>query len=256
MALEIPANVKTGSTSRDYAYEILLHNITTMALRPGEVIRDAELSQELSVSRTPVREALNTLREERLVTVGSATRVALIDFGMVYEGVYIRTAVETLLAEDICGRLGPEQSGRFRENLELQRLAVEGNVGGKNFCELDDEFHRLFYEFAGRDFSYEIVCRACRQLNRIRSWTFLRTEINTREIYELHCEMFRAAAEGDAARLKSLSRDHCFGTWVNNHSPQLQATLLREHPEYFTDPGAVSRCDSSIERMISGDMTV
>jgi DNA-binding GntR family transcriptional regulator len=50
---------------RNDVYELLLDHILNGAFRPGERLKDAELTAWLGVSRTPVREALS-----RLVSVG------------------------------------------------------------------------------------------------------------------------------------------------------------------------------------------
>ncbi|MBO8126963.1 MAG: GntR family transcriptional regulator [Firmicutes bacterium] len=50
-------------------YEIIRRQIVTMNLRPGEKLGVEQLASSLGVSRTPVREALNLLVREGLVTV-------------------------------------------------------------------------------------------------------------------------------------------------------------------------------------------
>src|SRR5260370_16867120 len=50
-------------------HEILRHSIITMRLRPRKKLSEAELALQLGVSRTPVREALIKLAEDRLVEI-------------------------------------------------------------------------------------------------------------------------------------------------------------------------------------------
>ena len=51
----------------DRIYSALKHRILTCSLQPGQRLMEKELSQELGVSRTPLREALNRLALEQLV---------------------------------------------------------------------------------------------------------------------------------------------------------------------------------------------
>jgi DNA-binding GntR family transcriptional regulator len=52
---------------RDRAYRMLRDAIVNGELAPGAVIRDAELAEQVGLSRTPVREALARLADEGLV---------------------------------------------------------------------------------------------------------------------------------------------------------------------------------------------
>ncbi|GAB3815872.1 GntR family transcriptional regulator [Tessaracoccus terricola] len=53
----------------DQAYELLLERIQSCAYLPGQTISEQGISDETGIGRTPVREALQRLRRERLVVV-------------------------------------------------------------------------------------------------------------------------------------------------------------------------------------------
>jgi DNA-binding GntR family transcriptional regulator len=50
-------------------YEQLKRDILSCVLRPSQAVYEAELAQRYGVSKTPIREALNTLRREGYVHV-------------------------------------------------------------------------------------------------------------------------------------------------------------------------------------------
>src|SRR5215213_7803734 len=54
-------------TARIYA--ALKHDIITCQLRPGQQVVEQQLAERYGVSKTPIREALNTLRQEGYVEV-------------------------------------------------------------------------------------------------------------------------------------------------------------------------------------------
>ena len=62
---------------RTHVYGHLLRAIITGDLAPGSRVRDQDLAEQLGVSRTPVREALQRLEDEGLVETrrGSLTRI-------------------------------------------------------------------------------------------------------------------------------------------------------------------------------------
>src|ERR1700719_1560272 len=51
------------------AYSMLEEMIVTLKLAPGTAVSEARLSQALGIGRTPIREALQRLARERLVTI-------------------------------------------------------------------------------------------------------------------------------------------------------------------------------------------
>ena len=57
------------SPLRDQVYLDLLQRVQRGAIAPGSRIRDTDIARQLGVSRTPIREALVRLRDERLVSI-------------------------------------------------------------------------------------------------------------------------------------------------------------------------------------------
>ena len=58
-----------GETGRDYAMRVLKDNIIRLELEPGSIISDRELAAEMSLSRTPVREAFLELAKVKIVEI-------------------------------------------------------------------------------------------------------------------------------------------------------------------------------------------
>jgi len=60
--------MKKRENRKGKVYSVLKGKILYFELKPGERIQERELSQELGVSRTPIREALNRLEQEGFIT--------------------------------------------------------------------------------------------------------------------------------------------------------------------------------------------
>ena len=58
---------KPGETAREYAQRYLLYQIINLNFEPGQKISDVEISKELNISRTPVREAILSLTNGQLI---------------------------------------------------------------------------------------------------------------------------------------------------------------------------------------------
>lgn len=71
----------TRESAADQVYRIIREKVEDGSLAPGEQLADAELADELGVSRTPVREALRRLVDQGAVETvpGRHTRVTALD---------------------------------------------------------------------------------------------------------------------------------------------------------------------------------
>ena len=94
-------------SARQAVYETVCDWIITGVLEPGEKILDSELGEYFSVSRTPVREALQLLQSQKLVLVmpGRATVVAPLDTQDIEKCYRPLADLEALAAELACGKL-------------------------------------------------------------------------------------------------------------------------------------------------------
>jgi DNA-binding GntR family transcriptional regulator len=96
----------TTATLATQVYDHLLRQISSGALPPGQPLREVELSQQLGVSRTPVREALLRLTEYGLVEgEGRSARVRRPTAAEVVHLFQVRRALEREAVRLACGRL-------------------------------------------------------------------------------------------------------------------------------------------------------
>ena len=87
MSLTIVNKRCPEETNSDYAYRLIRRNIMNLYLKPGAVLNEAELSDQLGMSRTPIREALILLKNEGLVDImpQRGSRVSHISLSLVRE---------------------------------------------------------------------------------------------------------------------------------------------------------------------------
>ena len=90
------------STSlKDKAYSIIKERILTGKYESGIMLNEVALSEELGISRTPIREALNDLEHEMLVKVlpKKGTQVCGIDFEVVRDLFQVRILIEPFIIQ-------------------------------------------------------------------------------------------------------------------------------------------------------------
>ena len=134
----------------DFVYETLENDILSGIYPRGEVLTELKLCQRLGVSRTPVREALNRLKEQQLVEETSSHGVIVRgiseqDLLDIFE---IRRRVEGYATRLCAQRITEEQLSELREIVALQGFYTERG-GATNIRDMDSRFHELIYRYCG-----------------------------------------------------------------------------------------------------------
>ena len=101
------------------AYTLILESIEGRHFKPGDRLVESELAEQLGVSRTPVREALQRLETQSMVRRdGRSLIVASLDHNQVAELYVVRTALEGLAA-----RLAASTARKAYHTKRLHRFA-------------------------------------------------------------------------------------------------------------------------------------
>lgn len=135
----------------DEVYESLRKAILSRVFLPGERLMADQLSEELGVSLTPIRHALQQLAVEGLVSIHprSGTYVASISPDELEETFEIRLALELLAAQRAISRVTQKQLTRIRAILNRLAKPVEDENSLKQHEEANLDLHRALIDAAG-----------------------------------------------------------------------------------------------------------
>lgn len=120
----------------------------------GAWLRQEQLSAELGVSRTPLREALRILEQEGLVQVipGQGARVVVGDVSTLLAAYELRAVVDGLAARLAAER--PVTAGRVRELRAIvdRQRAVVDDWSPQAYTDANVAFHEDIVHLSGNDF--------------------------------------------------------------------------------------------------------
>ena len=208
MPIPVQHDPVVRTTARERVFKTLQEWIIDGTLLPEERLNDAELAKYFSVSRTPVREALQMLAEQKLVTMvpSSGTFVAPIDLGdmaHVYEllGILQADAVELGLHN-----ITEDELNALRQiNQTFLRSAEQGEA--RDTLHSDWEFHSRIAALSGNPYlvtyTEQLMVQAHR--NEIR---FFETHAHFKQSFEAHERIIDALASRDAEQAKSIIRSN------------------------------------------------
>ena len=185
--------------------------IVTLELPPGSPISERELMERLGLGRTPVREALRALAQEKLVEVypRRGIVVAPVDVGDLAALSEARVVLEGFAARLAAERANEGDREVVRALLaELPSIATAGDE--RKLIELDQRIHRHVYRCAHNPF-VESTLNECYTLT-LRIW-FLALDRVARldDAVAEHAELLQAILDGDARRAESVMRHHIEG---------------------------------------------
>lgn len=228
MRLSLDSRVAAG-TARDQVYGVLREAIVSAELRPGRRLSENELGELIGVSRTPIREALVRLRDERLVAIVPqlGTFVTLISPRAVADAAFVREALECSAIRLATDRAEAEDLAALHANLAAQdRAQADGDVAA--FDHLDDQLHRTLCDLSDHEIAWRLSRRANGHLDRVRRLS-LPEPAYLSEMLAEHRGVVAALAEGDADGAEDELRRHL--RMVPSHLPTIRA----DHPEFFAD---------------------
>jgi DNA-binding GntR family transcriptional regulator len=189
-------------------YDHLRAAILSGRLEPGAELAEVPLSEELGVSRGPIREAIGRLASEGLVTV-RPRRGAVVsplskeEFLELYQ---VREALERMAVKLAVRRLQPEDFAALQGLIDdMTTHAERGQVD--EFFEANAAFHARLVDASGNAKLGELYRQLLDQIGRYRTRS-LRLRGNLQRSIAEHAAILRAAKRGDAERAAHLMSEH------------------------------------------------
>jgi len=139
-------------------YQILKGKIIRLELKPSEILSDRKLSEELNVSRTPIREALNLLVKENYVrhSPGRGFQVNEISLRGIMDMYEVRKALEVAALKEAAQLDVTKHVERVGKLLTAHKKIVKHLRPHGKFLE-DADFHKALATMSGNTYLLEIL---------------------------------------------------------------------------------------------------
>ncbi len=171
-----------------------------MQLPPGSAVSEAMLSERLGIGRTPIREALQRLARERLVTILPRRGVIVsdIDVKRQLRLLELRREVERLVARCAARRATPDERAQFAQLAEQFEKSARRN-DDIAFMRVDRAFNDLCVNAARNEFTTSAM-GLMQALSRRFWYHHYKQAADMPETAKLHADIARSIAAGDEAR--------------------------------------------------------
>jgi len=133
------------------AYDKILKKIIYLEYKPGTLLNEKTIANELETSKAPIREAFQKLAQEKLVTIYPRRGIIVspIELDKIIEMFEIRLALESYVGTVVTQRIGESQINALVQTLQEMREISHTNVSTQdyaNFLELEKSLHFIIYE--------------------------------------------------------------------------------------------------------------
>lgn len=184
-----PSNLSTD------VFTVLKERIIHWKYAPDHRFTEESLCEEFGISRSPVREALRMLVENKLVekTPHKGYSVKQLDFQEINELYDVRTALETFVIERLAQGPFPEQEWKeLYETWQGLRKVTLSNPA--DFAELDEKFHEKLASWTGNRILLQQIQSIDERLHFIRMTDITTTE-RLRETCQQHLRILDCIKE-------------------------------------------------------------
>jgi DNA-binding GntR family transcriptional regulator len=210
--VEIPDMPKGRSNLPDQIYYELKRRILTGEVAPDQHLREKQLCEELNVSRTPLREALNRLSNEDLVIYrphrGYQTApFSVEDFRNLKD---LRLIVEPKVAALAAMRASTRDISALREGACMPEVSAGDDETFIEFCRANAQFHLLLVKASKNHLLANIVMSSLDQYQR-PAYLGIGRLTNAAKASKCHFDIVDAVAAKDPVKAEVIMANHIIG---------------------------------------------
>lgn len=200
-------SIKVESLESQVSFRIR-EMIRQRILTKGEKIKERELCEQLGVSRTPVREALRTLKSEGLIDIipNKGAFVSEPSIENIREIFEVMTLLEGEASRLAAERITDEELKKFEDlHKELKRHHAEKN--SERYLEVNTQCHKYIRSLAKNQLLYELI-RSLHDKILLYRTQQLNKEGRFDQSIKEHEELLRAFRKRDAKRAELAMKKH------------------------------------------------
>lgn len=209
-----PSSTKADKAPRELfkniAYDELRARFDNRLYPPGTFLSERQLADELGMSKTPVKAALERLELEGFITVSPQSGIVVRELSLdeitqMYE---IRVALEGYVLRSLAGRLSKEQLAKWELNLQKYAAVGRGSESLRNAVLLDAEFHLLPSQFLGNKLIINTMQQFSVQMFQVINRVFSRLPSRVSQSLIEHREIVQAVRQGKGDKARELGENH------------------------------------------------
>lgn len=224
----------TKETYSIKAAEYIRGLIRSGVLQPGQPVREAQLSEELNISRAPIREALLLLGQQGLISSEpqKGKCVRSMSAKEIYDSYVVAGILEGAAVAQSLHLWTEKEKAAFADVVRRLDEQVNYAVHLDTLTEIDEAFHMTLLSACTNERLIELARTSCSSLAKFLYYNYWRTLFTPKEFYDRHHLIAAAVAGGDLARVETVLRQHYEEVGIR------LSELVHDQPEGSSSHGA------------------
>lgn len=199
--------IKTYSSQiSEYIKQAILNG----ELNPGDKVNEVHVASRLSISRAPVREALQMLVQEGLiVSVPQRGKfIAALTAKEIQDSYFIGGVLEGAVVASTISEFTEEDFQKLQAILEQMKYLAENGGERDLLAPLDNQFHDILFSKTDNSLIVELARRSCRGVSKFLLFKYWRDIFTTKEVYERHKVILDVLRTKDTVAIEQCIREH------------------------------------------------
>ena len=205
--------MKSPQMLQDKAYDYLINKIKKGDLEADEIYSLNQMSKEIGISRTPLRDAVMKLAQERYIDVLPSKGFVLHKMTSedMVETYQIRNAIESFCLKQLSRNIDTERGRQYFDKItgkvEIMREILSTSRSTEDFGRKDYEFHRSIVQYVGNETMLEMYRSFMYRIFWLNVSSFTR-EGRMEDTLKEHEQMLTLIHEGNTAGIEALLEHH------------------------------------------------
>lgn len=190
--------------------EYIKRSILEGTLNPGDKVNEVHVAATLSISRAPVREALQMLARDGLIVsipqkgkfINCLSQKQIRESyitGGVLEGAAVAACINDFTDEDLAA---------LQETVDRMEVVASMETGAEHMRGLDDRFHGILFSRTDNTLMVELSRRYCHTISKFLLFRQWRTLFSPRTVWDRHKSILDAMLSRDAVAIENAIRAH------------------------------------------------
>lgn len=196
----------------DLVVTYIKQSILDGTYRPGTKVKELVLAKKLSISRAPVREALQVLIKEGLVIwiPQKGKYIAELDSKQIRDSYFTGGILEAAAVASAIEKYSARDIKKLEDIAEKMRQISKNGELAEKIPQLDDKFHKVLFSRVDNDLILEFCRRSCQGIRKYLLFRYWIQLFTFDEIYRRHKAIVEALKDGDASKVETCIRSHYF----------------------------------------------
>lgn len=197
-------------TYTDDIVSYIKQSILDGTYKPGTKVKELTLAKKLSISRAPIREALQILIKEGLIVwiPQKGKFITELSPKQIQDSYFTGGILESAAVCSVIHKYTSRDIKKLEEVVEKMRLIAENNEPIEKIAILDDKFHKILFSRIDNELLLEFCKRSCQGISKFLLFKYWIQLYSAEEVYWRHKIIVEALKGGNGYELEACIRNH------------------------------------------------